>query len=74
MFLCFGIASGQETPQKKKSTVKTDSVYNKKHKQNQPTRKTDSIKHTQKKKGTEKPVNKSTVPPRKDTISSPPRP
>lgn len=69
MLFCFGIATSQETPQKKKSSTKTDTVYNKKNKQH-PTRKTDTVHtpQTGKKKGTPS-ANPTTVPQRKDTIN-----
>ncbi len=72
MFLCFSYMSAQETnPQKKKSSTKTDTVHHKQNKQYPSTRKTDTInkQRTDKKKGTQKPVDKTTVPQRKDTIS-----
>lgn len=77
MLFCFGIASAQETPQKKKSSTKTDTVYNKKNKQH-PTRTSDTVHKSQagKKKGTTKPTTTSptttsptTVPQRTDSIN-----
>ena len=72
MFFCFAIASAQETPQKKKSSTKTDTVYSKKNKKQPSTQKTDTVhkQHTDKKKGTKKSTTKTT----KDTITGTMRP
>lgn len=70
MLFCFGIASAQETPQKKKSSTKTDTVYNKKNKEH-PTRTNDTVhkQHSGKKKGTQKPASQTITPQRRDTIN-----
>ncbi|WP_345139506.1 hypothetical protein [Flavobacterium ginsengiterrae] len=67
MLFSFSYASAQETPQKKRSTTKTDTV----HKQNTSRSKTDTVnkQRTEKKKGMSKSTNKQTTAPRKDSIN-----
>lgn len=72
MLLCFSFASAQDTiPGKKKSSPKTDTVHHKKNKQYPSTRKTDTVnkQRTDKKKGTPKSTNPTTVPPTRDSIN-----
>jgi hypothetical protein len=75
MIFCFGYASAQETPMKSKT--KTDSVYNKKGKQNaeKGKHKNDTVNtnHTQKKAKT-KSSGTPTTKQRRDTINGPTTP